>query len=273
MGARLLGSSEIRETTMLDLASIDLDDLVLALEDHSYETSWWLDPATGEFEYCSTEDDPEDFESRGQAYVEPMDSSDGYRDMVDFTALVRDGRAADLLFRALQGRGAFRRFKDTLFEFPDLRQEWFAFHDRRMRRRAIEWLADRELISAEAAQQAAEDLAEGEEGPVGPLGAFGIAEKAAAQLRQLYGNRLARVLLYGSQARGDADRESDLDLLVVLRDMESAWEELRRMDDLLWRLSVEQGVTLSALPVTEKDFDRARSPVLIEARSHGVAVG
>ena len=258
---------------MLDLASVDLDDLVQALEDHSHETSWWLDPHTGQLEYCSMDDDPEDFEGRGLVYVDPVDSSDAYRDMVDFTSLVRDPRAADLLFRTLQGRGAFRRFKDTLYEFPELRQEWFAFHDGLMRHRAVEWLADRELVSAEAAQEALEDLAEEPEGPVGPPGAVGIAEMAAAELARLYGDRLVRVLLFGSQARGEADLESDLDLLVVLTDMASPWEELRRMDDVLWRLSAEHGVTLSALPVTQEDLDAARSPVLLEARTHGVPVG
>ncbi|MFQ5968660.1 MAG: UPF0158 family protein, partial [Acidimicrobiia bacterium] len=153
---------------MLDLSSIDLEDLVLALEDHSYESSWWLDPVTGSLEYCSVDDDPEEFESRNLVFVEPVDSSDAYQDMVDFTALVRDGRAADLLIRALQGRGAFRRFKDTLFEFPELRQEWFAFHDRRMRGRAIEWLTNQDLIPPEVADKALDDLVE-EEAPVGPL--------------------------------------------------------------------------------------------------------
>ena len=61
--------------------------------------------------------------------------------MEDFIRRVRDPRARDLLERAIAGRGAFRRFKDTLLDFPDLRPVWFAFHDARMERRAIEWLA------------------------------------------------------------------------------------------------------------------------------------
>jgi predicted nucleotidyltransferase len=99
-----------------------------------------------------------------------------------------------------------------------------------------------------------------------------LAELAADELRGIYGDRLAQVLLYGSQARGDAGPESDIDLLVVLRDMGSPWDELRRMDDLLWRLSLEHGVTLSALPVTVDEFEHPAKPVLIEARSHGKTV-
>lgn len=256
---------------MLDLSSIDLEMLVMALEDHSYESSWWLDPATGAVEFCSVDDDPEDFESRGLVYVHPGDSREAYQDMVDFTHLVGDARARDLLLRALEGRGAFRRFKDTLFDFPELREEWFSFHDRRMQRRAVEWLADRELITGDAAEEALAGLDDDPE-TIGPPGAARVAELAATQLGDLYGDRLVRVVLYGSQARGEAGPESDIDLLVVLRDMDSPWEELRRMDDLLWRLSSEHAVTVSALPVTETQFDQSGKPVLIEARSHGRTV-
>ena len=56
--------------------------------------------------------------------------------MAEFVAAVHHRRAADLLDRAISGRGAFRRFKDTLFEFPELRDTWFRFRDARARRRA-----------------------------------------------------------------------------------------------------------------------------------------
>lgn len=122
--------------------------------------------------------------------------------MVDFTDLVSEATTQDLLFRALEGRGAFRRFKDTLFDFPELRREWFSFHDRRMKRRAVEWLADRELI----AEDAEETLAGLDDEPesIGPPGAVRVAELAAAGLRDLYGDRLVRVVLFGSQAQGEA---------------------------------------------------------------------
>ena len=74
--------------------------------------------------------------------------------MVDFIEQVRDPRARDLLRRAIDGRGAFRRFKDTLSEFPALQAAWFHLHDIRMERRAIEWLADENLIERAAAERA-----------------------------------------------------------------------------------------------------------------------
>lgn len=267
-------SSELKGMQMLDVNSVDLDALVDALEDHSDDASWWLDPTTGAVEFrfddeSFVDDGDDEFVSRNLLLVDPGSSRAAYGDMVDFTALVDDARANDLLTRALQGRGAFRRFKDTLFDYPELRQEWFAFHDRRMRERAIEWLADRDLISREAADGGLAELG-AEPERVGPLGATGVAELAATELRDLYGDRLVGVLLYGSQARGDAGPESDIDLVVVLRDIQSPWDELRFMDDLMWQLSSDHGFTVSALPVTDDHLQRADRPVLIEARSHGV---
>lgn len=257
---------------MLDLSSVDLGMLVSALEDHSYDSSWWFDPTTGAVEYRSIDDDPEEFESRDLVPVEPIDSRVAYQDMEDFTSLVGDAQAVDLLTRALQGRGAFRRFKDTLFDYPELRQEWFTFHDQRMRRRAVEWLAEQELIEEETAGRALSDMDDEPEN-VGPLGALRLATLAATGLRDLYGDRLVQVLLYGSQARDDAGPDSDIDLLVVLREMVSPWDELRLMDELLWRMSSDHGVTLSALPVAEDQFDHPGKPVLMQARLHGVIVG
>jgi hypothetical protein len=55
-------------------------------------------------------------------------------------------------FRALEGRGAFRRFKDDELhdEDPHLLDAWYAFRDTRANRRAVEWLVDNELIDDNA---------------------------------------------------------------------------------------------------------------------------
>ncbi|HXJ64947.1 MAG TPA: UPF0158 family protein, partial [Actinomycetota bacterium] len=153
---------------MLELDRIDLSSLCEALEDHSEWTTWYFDPATGSVEPRSEDDviDPtedeggqEDLAADGDLVaIDPVPSREGYRDMEDFIAGVRDARARDLLDRAIAGRGAFRRFKDTLFEFPELRARWFEFHDLRMRVRAIEWLAWNEYVERAAADRAIEEL-------------------------------------------------------------------------------------------------------------------
>lgn len=101
--------------------------------------------------------------------------------------------------------------------------------------------------------------------------AHAVAGSVSAELRDLYGPRLRKVVLFGSWARGEGDSESDLDLLVVLDEVSSAWTEHKRMDDVLWRYSLEHGIVISAIPVAEADLSR-RIPFLLNAQAEGVAV-
>ena len=48
------------------------------------------------------------------------------------------------------------------------------------------------------------------------------------RLTELYGPRIDRLLLFGSQARGDAVEGSDVDVLVVLHGEVQPGEEIRR---------------------------------------------
>src|SRR5947209_20473359 len=98
---------------MLDLAKIDLSSLVDAMEDHSEDATWWLNPRTGEVaswsELLSSELDERHPDDRGLLFIRPVPSSEGYGDMEDFISRVPDEKARDLLDRAIRGRGAFRR--------------------------------------------------------------------------------------------------------------------------------------------------------------------
>jgi Uncharacterised protein family (UPF0158)/Nucleotidyltransferase domain len=268
----------MKEIAMLDLHQVRLRALAEALEDHSPETSWWFDPETGDSEpYVDPDsvgfDEDEHPEEQGLIHIEPIPSRRAYGDMEDFIGRVRDPRTRDLLERAIAGRGAFRRFKDALFELPDLRTAWFAFHDARMERRAIEWLAGQGLVERSVADR---ELEARQDPELPELGAgFDPVEVSAAvagHLRALYGVRLRRVLLFGSWARGDAHPESDIDLLVVLDEVDSPWEEIRRMDEVLWRHSYQNGAVIAAVPVAEGALDDAADPLLIRARAEGRAV-
>jgi predicted nucleotidyltransferase len=263
--------------TMLDLAKLDLSDICMALEDNSPEHSWWIDPNTGETELWSayTGDElglghPDD---RGLICVEPIGSREAYGDMEDFVGGVRDSRARDLLSRAIEGRGAFRRFKDTLLEFPELRDAWFAFHDARMQRRALEWLAGTGLVDASEAERAMDERPDPQLPEIrGVFDARAVAAAVAEELRALYGNRLRQVLLFGSWARGDAHPESDIDLLVVLDRVESRWEERGRMDEILDRHSLENDTIVTEIPVGEAELEAAKIPLLMRVREEAVRI-
>ena len=133
------------------ILKIDLDELCSAMEDSSYEDEYYLDLETGEILFISDYmDDEETGKLKDQVDENPdryeripeAESHEGYEDMVDFIATVKDERLAELLEVAINGKGAFRRFKDVLLNYPEERESWFQFKDDRMEEKALEWLDD-----------------------------------------------------------------------------------------------------------------------------------
>jgi hypothetical protein len=146
------------EPSTLPILDIDLAGVAEALGDNSGETAWWYDPTNGQIEMAvpdshemDTEDDDDPLE-RGLVPIEPIGSPDAYRDMVEFAESTASPHASDLLLRAIEGRGAFRRFRDTLYEFPDLSERWFEYSNAASERRAIDWLLDERRVDPDDAE-------------------------------------------------------------------------------------------------------------------------
>jgi hypothetical protein len=80
--------------------------------------------------------------------VEKEGPYDDYRAMERFIGTVEDARLRERLWGAIQGRGAFRRFKDLLARHPRVEEEWFEFKDARLQQRVADWLEfhDIELV-------------------------------------------------------------------------------------------------------------------------------
>lgn len=85
-----------------------------------------------------------------------------------------------------------------------------------------------------------------------------------------YGDRLDRVVLYGSHARNEATDGSDVDLMLVLDGEVQPGQEIDALADLIWEILVEHGVLLSVFPVSSEDYETRQSPLLINARRDGV---
>jgi predicted nucleotidyltransferase len=94
------------------------------------------------------------------------------------------------------------------------------------------------------------------------------------ELRRVFGNRLERVILFGSKVRGDDHEQSDVDLLVVLTDEVSlADEELASVSS--FDLLVEQHVYIHNILIPHADFEHPHALtyfVVSDAREEGVAV-
>jgi hypothetical protein len=137
---------------------IDLDELYSAMENSSYAVEYYLDLETGEILFVSEGMDDEETGKLKIQIGEELDryelipkaeSYEGYRDMQAFIATVEDDHLSELLEVAINGKGAFRRFKDVLLNYPEERERWFQFKDDRMKERALEWLDDIDVTLVE----------------------------------------------------------------------------------------------------------------------------
>ena len=90
-------------------------------------------------------------------------------------------------------------------------------------------------------------------------------------LKSLYGSRLKGIYLFGSYARGEQQKDSDLDILVVLDGFERANLEINRTSLIVSRLSLDYAVTITRFFVTEKNWEKGDTSFLANVREDAVA--
>jgi hypothetical protein len=135
-------------TPMLRSLPIDLEELAGILEGDPIHGGGCVDLQTGEvwpraaIDYAQEIGEEIDEDEERWLPVACEGSREGYRDMEAFIESLADPHQADRLWIAIQGRGAFRRFKDVLGRTTDELDRWFTFSGERQRGRARAWLAD-----------------------------------------------------------------------------------------------------------------------------------
>ena len=98
-----------------------------------------------------------------------------------------------------------------------------------------------------------------------------VLTKFRAALQALYGERIERVVLYGSRARGDARADSDYDVAVFLKDLGDRWNEIDRIVALEGEILDETGAVINALPFGAGSYNE-RTPLMHEIRLEGIDV-
>jgi hypothetical protein len=133
--------------------TVDMYVLEAAMEDSDLATRYFLNLVTGEVvffsEYVGLSDEDERLleEIEGSddyVAIERIPTHEAYQWMADFVndmVARADEHAAELLSVALEGKGAFRRFKDTLHRVDDRwLQAWYQWKDERLKAAVDEWL-------------------------------------------------------------------------------------------------------------------------------------
>ena len=145
---------------LVNLSGLNLEEIGSALADQTnYEHRWLISPQTEEIVFWTADTGidgqaPVDLDELDLICIDPLPSWVWYQDMADFAEAITDERAGRRLARAIQGKGAFRRFRDEIHdEYPDLLPAWYAFRGIRAERRAVRWRADNSLIDDDAASR------------------------------------------------------------------------------------------------------------------------
>lgn len=99
-----------------------------------------------------------------------------------------------------------------------------------------------------------------------------LLSEIKARLQRAFGERLQGVVLYGSEARGEAHPDSDIDLLVLLtgpvEDRRDSWQCI----DTLYPVVLETGRPIHAEPVDVHEYRAAEAGLYREAQREGVAL-
>lgn len=90
-------------------------------------------------------------------------------------------------------------------------------------------------------------------------------------MKSTFQENLSTVLVFGSWARGDADEQSDVDLLVVLKQIDDYWKEWQRVVDIAYSIGFNEkrSLMLSTILMDEKEFLTDPSPLLMNIRKEG----
>ena len=97
-------------------------------------------------------------------------------------------------------------------------------------------------------------------------------QQLRTELGSIYGPRLTSVILFGSQARGDAASTSDLDVLVVLDGNVEPGKEIARTGGVVAAISLNFNLVISCIFVSAERYSSEQTPLLLNIRAEGVAI-
>ena len=99
-----------------------------------------------------------------------------------------------------------------------------------------------------------------------------VLQELRIELESIYGPRLTSVILFGSQARGDAAPASDIDVLVVLAGNVEPGKEIARTGRAVAALSLKFDLVISCIFISAERYSREQTPLLLNIRNEGVAI-
>ena len=90
-------------------------------------------------------------------------------------------------------------------------------------------------------------------------------------VHQLYGEHLERLILFGSQARGDAKEDSDVDILIITQKHLSLVGR-EKLIALISDLAINQNILINFIEMSPQRYNSEQSPLLLNVRREGIVL-
>ena len=89
-------------------------------------------------------------------------------------------------------------------------------------------------------------------------------------LIKMYGGKIKKVILYGSFVRGEASKDSDIDILVLVDQSLNPFEVRESLSDLLFDILLDEGELISVIAIPENLYENYNSPFMLNVRKEGL---
>ena len=99
-----------------------------------------------------------------------------------------------------------------------------------------------------------------------------ILHKVKQSLSKFYQDQLEKIILYGSQARGDATEYSDIDILVVLKSAINSYDEIDKTSKVIADLCLEYDVVISRHFISSEKFENQNTPFICNVKKEGIII-
>ena len=122
-----------------------VEKIIEALDNASYEMRYYFNKKARELTYFTDyldEDlkkEEDEIDLRKWIKIDGIESYRKYNLIEEFASMQNE-RLQELLYFSLKGKGAFRRFKDVLYQFPAEQKNWYEFEYNWLKQKAIEFL-------------------------------------------------------------------------------------------------------------------------------------
>lgn len=98
-----------------------------------------------------------------------------------------------------------------------------------------------------------------------------VLEKFKREAKRLNGDNLKKIVLFGSYARGEAKKGSDIDMILIFQREPSA-EIKNRIREISNSLSLQYDVVIAEFLITQSEFQRYKTPFLLSVKKEGIAL-